>query len=228
MLMPWISSANIACGYHAGDASTIKTTILLALKHGVAIGAHPGYADKPNFGRTEMHLSENELFHIVTDQIKIVATIANICGAKIHHVKPHGALYNMAAKDANIAKVIAAAVKEFNPGLMLYGMSKSYLISEAKAIGLSTASEVFADRTYQNDGSLTPRSHPNAMIETAAESLQQVLEMVQHKTVTSVQGKKVIIDASTICIHGDGEHAVDFAKTIHGFLQRQHIHIQAK
>jgi 5-oxoprolinase (ATP-hydrolysing) subunit A len=228
LLMPLISSANIACGYHAGDTSTMKKTIMLALKQGVAIGAHPGFPDKQNFGRKEMGISEEELFQLITDQIKMIASIANICGAKIHHVKPHGALYNMAAKDANMARVIASAVKEFNPGLILYGLSKSYLISEAKAIGLATCSELFADRTYQNDGSLTPRNQPNAMIETAEESLQQVLQMIQNKTVTTVYGKKIAVDVGTICIHGDGEQAVEFAKQINAFLHQQHIRIQSK
>ncbi len=228
LLMPLISSANIACGFHAGDTSTIKSTIMLALKHGVAIGAHPGFADRANFGRTEMEIDEATLFQLITDQIKIIASIANICGAKLHHVKPHGALYNMAARDAKMAKVIATAVKDFNPGLMVYGLSKSLLISEAKAMGLSTASEVFADRTYQGDGSLTPRTEANALIATAEESLQQVLQMIQQKTVTSVYGKKIPIDVNTICIHGDGEHAVEFAKQINTFLQRQHIPIQSK
>jgi UPF0271 protein len=228
LLMPLISSANIACGYHAGDSATIKTTIMMALKHGVAIGAHPGFADRANFGRKEMLLDEATLFQLVSDQIKIIASIASICGAKIHHVKPHGALYNMAAKDERMARVIASAVKEFNPSLVLYGLSKSFLISEAKAIGLATASEVFADRTYQSDGSLTPRTDANAMLETVNDSLKQVLQMVQQKTVTSVYGKKIPLDVGTICIHGDGEQAVDFAKQINEFLHHQHIRVQYK
>ena len=193
LLMPYISSANIACGYHAGDESIMKQTVELAIQNKVSVGAHPGFADKINFGRTEMQLPLNEVYDLVTEQIYLLQQITKTMGTKLHHVKPHGALYNMAAKNALLANIIAKAVYAVDPALVLFGLSGSYSISEAKKIGLKTASEVFADRTYQDDGSLTPRSQTNAMIETAEQSLAQVLQMTEQKTVTSITGKQVSI-----------------------------------
>ncbi|MES2327976.1 MAG: 5-oxoprolinase subunit PxpA [Bacteroidota bacterium] len=227
LLMPWISSANIACGYHAGDEETMKRTVAHALQYGVAIGAHPGFADKANFGRTEMQLPLQEVYELVSEQIFMLQKIINEHGAKLHHVKPHGALYNMAAKDSELAAIIARAVYDIDQHLLLYGLSSSHSISEAKKIGLTTASEVFADRTYQDNGGLTPRTQPNALIETEEASLQQVLQMIEQKTVTSIHGKKVPITAETICLHGDGAHAVAFAKHIHQTLQQNQIGIQS-
>ncbi len=225
--MPYISSANIACGYHAGDKAIMQRTIESALVHKVAIGAHPGFDDKANFGRTEMQLSLQEVYALVTKQIHILATLAAKCGTKLHHVKPHGALYNMSAKDAAIANAVAKAVFDFDKELVLFGLSGSYSLKEAKAMGLKIAAEVFADRTYQDDGSLTPRSQSNALITEENESLQQVLRMIQEGLVISVNGKQVPIDAETICIHGDGAHAVVFAKQIYHTLQTHSIGIKS-
>ncbi len=163
-LMPFISSANIACGYHAGDAATIKEVVNLCLQYNVNIGAHPSFFDRENFGRATMQLSPQEIYTIVTDQLTIINTIAMECGAILHHVKPHGALYNMAAKDIVTANAIAKAVKDFDKRLIYYGLSGSVMIAAAEKIGLQTANEVFADRTYQADGTLTPRTQPNALI----------------------------------------------------------------
>jgi len=227
LLMPFISSANIACGYHAGDEDMMKRTIELALQNDVAIGAHPGFADKENFGRTEMHLSNEEVYELVSTQIHLMKQLCDSFGASLHHVKPHGALYNMAAKDPALANSIAKAVKDSDSNLILYGLSGSHLISEAKNIGLATASEVFADRSYQDDGTLTPRSQPGALIEDEKISLQQVMQMVKEQTVTSINKKIIPISAETICIHGDGKHAVAFAKTIHQSLKENKIEIKA-
>jgi UPF0271 protein len=226
-IMPYISSANIACGYHAGDEETMRRTIELSLKHNVAIGAHPGFNDKENFGRKEMNLPDDECYGLVMEQLSIIKRIANELGAFIHHVKPHGALYNMAAKDNSLASVIAKAVRDLDEDLMLYGLSGSSLVTEAKLSGLQTASEVFADRTYQDDGTLTPRSDRNALIEDEATSLQQVLQMIQQQSVTSVNNLTVPIKAETICIHGDGAHAVEFAKRIYLTLRENNIAIKA-
>ena len=225
LLMPYISSANIACGYHAGDEKIMKRTIDLALLNNVAIGAHPGFADKANFGRTEMQVSPTEIYDLVTEQIYGLQKIVASQGAQLHHVKPHGALYNMAAKDASMANTIAQAVFDVNEALVLFGLSGSYSVTEAKKAGLTTVSEVFADRTYRDDGSLTPRTEMNAMIETTACAIQQVLHMILHQTVISITGKKVPIIAESICIHGDGAHAVDFAKNIYHTLQQNKIGI---
>ena len=214
LIMPYITSANIACGYHAGDESTMRQTILLAQKYTVNIGAHPSFLDRENFGRTEIKKSPNEIYELVSQQIKIIQKIASECNAKLHHVKPHGALYNMAAKDKLLAKAIAQVVKDHDENLILYGLSNSYLISEAKAIGLKTASEVFADRTYRDDGTLTPRTQPNALIENEDDVIQQVLKMIKEGKVKTISGKEILIVAETICIHGDGKNAVEFAKAI--------------
>lgn len=226
-IMPFISSANIACGYHAGDETTMKQTIQLALQHNVHIGAHPSFFDKENFGRKEMDCTASEIFVLVLTQIKLLDAIAKTFGAKLHHVKPHGALYNMSAKDISIAKTIAAAVKDFDPHLILFGLSGSHSIQQAKELGLKTASEVFADRTYQGDGSLTPRSQPGALIENADAAVKQALQMIKEKTVMATTGKKIPIIADTICIHGDGKHAVEFAQKIHSTIEKEGIKIQA-
>lgn len=215
-IMPFITSANIACGYHAGNKETMRTTMLLAQQHGVHIGAHPSFPDKENFGRTEMAVTPQELYHFVMLQLHAFEEIAEECGVKIHHVKPHGALYNMAARDEAMAATFALAVKDFNGHLAVYG--RHHLISEAKEQSLPTKYEVFADRTYQDDGSLTPRTEPNALIEDEAKAVQQVLQMVQQKTVTTVSGKEIPVVAETVCIHGDGRYAVQFAKAIHSAL----------
>jgi UPF0271 protein len=226
LLMPYISSANIACGYHAGDETIMKHTVELALQHKVAIGAHPGFADKADFGRTEMRLPLQEVYDLVSAQVFLLQKIAAGFGTKMHHVKPHGALYNMAAKEPLLAQIIARAVFDIDSALLLFGLSGSHSITEGKKAGLRTASEVFADRTYQDNGSLTPRTAPHAMVETAQASVQQVLQMIQQQTVTSINGKTVPIIAETICLHGDGEQAVAFAKNIYHTLQKKSIGIQ--
>jgi 5-oxoprolinase (ATP-hydrolysing) subunit A len=227
LIMPFISSANIACGYHAGDEKTIWQTIELAIKHHIAIGAHVSFYDKENFGRREMDLPDRDIYELVEQQLIIFKEIADAFDITINHVKPHGALYNMSAKNAAIARVIAQAIKDFDQGLIVFGLSGSHSLYEAKAIGLKTAGEVFADRTYQDDGSLTPRSQPNALIENSSQSIRQVLQMIKEKTVTTVSGQTIPIVADTICIHGDGKHAVSFAKEIFETLKRHNIDIKA-
>jgi UPF0271 protein len=214
-IMPFISSANIACGYHAGDEEIMKRTVELAIKHKISIGAHPSYPDRENFGRTNIRLPLNEVYDLVTKQIHLLKEITRSAGASLHHVKPHGALYNMAARSKPLAVVIALAVKDVDEKLKLYGLSGSHLIMEAQKIGIKSVSEVFADRSYQDDGRLTPRSNPEALINDTDKAVQQVLQMIKEGTVTTVSGKVIPIVAETICIHGDGEHAVEFAKAIH-------------
>lgn len=220
LIMPFISSASIACGYHAGDEKTIWQTIELAVKHKVVVGAHVSFLDRKNFGRSEMNLSPDEIYELVEQQLIIIKEIADSFDISLHHVKPHGALYNMSAKDPAIAKAIARAIKDFDSALIIYGLSGSHSIIEAKAIGLKTVNEVFADRTYQDNGSLTLRSQPNALIEDTDKAVQQVLQMIKDKTVTTVSGKEISIVAETICIHGDGKHAVEFAKAIYDAVRK--------
>lgn len=226
-LMDYVSSINIACGFHAGDPTIIAETIKTALKKGVSVGAHPSYPDLQGFGRREMALSPEEVFDVVLYQIAAVKGICEAYGIKLHHVKPHGALYNRAAKDPALAKAIVKAVKTLDKNLVFYGLAGSHLISEAEKIGLKTASEVFADRTYQPDGTLTPRTEPGALIENAERAVAQVLEMVKDQTVTAVGGEKISIKADTVCIHGDTPQAPEFARTIRERLIKNGIEVSA-
>ena len=219
-LMDYVSSVNIACGFHGGDASVIRKTVETAISKGVKIGAHPSYPDLQGFGRREMKMSAAEIFDLVLYQVSAVKGVCEAFGGRLNHVKPHGALYNTAAKDAKIAAAIAAAVKKTGKDLIFYGLSGSFLISEAERIGLRSASEVFADRTYQSDGSLTPRTAPNALIDDSKQAIAQVLEMILEQKVTAADGQKVTLKADTICIHGDGRHALEFASLINAELSR--------
>lgn len=224
-LMSLISSANIACGFHAGDASIMRKTAEMAIEKGVAIGAHTSFPDLQGFGRRNMALSPQEVYDICVYQIGAMFGIVRALGGKLHHVKPHGALYNMAAKDAKLAESIAKATRAIHPNLILYGLAGSYLISEAEKIGLQTASEVFADRTYQNDGSLTPRTQSNALINSTEDAISQVVMMIEEGAVIATDGTKVQLKADTVCVHGDGEHAVEFATELRRVLLEKKIQI---
>jgi len=226
-IMPFISSANIACGYHAGDRESMKRTIELAKKNHIAIGAHPSFFDKENFGRTEVNLPAHEIYDLVILQLRAIDQIIIGQREKMHHVKPHGALYNMSAKHLQTAAAIAQAVKDFNENLILFGLSGSYSIKEAEKLNLKTANEVFADRTYGDDGSLTSRSQPTALIEDVDKSAEQVLQMIKNKTVRSLNGNVISIVADTICIHGDGRNAVELARHIYQVLKQNNIDIKA-
>jgi UPF0271 protein len=228
LIMPYISSANIACGYHAGNETTMKQTVELCKRYNVAVGAHPSFPDKENFGRTDMLLHPGEIYEIIIKQINSLERIAAEADVPVHHVKPHGALYNMAARDKMMAPFVALAILDTNSKYFLYGLSGSYLIKEGKTLGVKTVSEVFADRTYKDDGSLTSRNKPGALIEDTDKAVAQALQMVKEGTVTSINGKKVRIVAETICIHGDGEHAVEFAKAIREALVKNGIEIKSK
>jgi UPF0271 protein len=227
-IMPFISSANIACGYHAGNEEIIKQTVLLAKKFNVAIGAHPSYPDKANFGRKEMDLPLQEIKDLVIEQIQIVKKIAAEAGLSLHHVKPHGALYNQAARNINIATIIAEAVKEVDASLVLFGLANSESGEAAEKVGLTFYNEVFADRTYTEQGQLTPRTEPNAMITTDEEAIRQVMQMLREETVTSINRKIIPIQADTICIHGDGEHALSFAEQINTLIKKSNIKISSR
>lgn len=226
-ILKYITSANIACGFHAGDPSVMRETVARCLEHQVAIGAHPGLPDLVGFGRREMAISPTEAYDLTVYQIGALHAVAASQGGTIHHVKPHGALYNMAAKDPALAEAIAKAVYDVSPKLILFGLAGSELITAGKRIGLPIANEVFADRTYTNEGTLTPRSNDNALITSDEAALTQVLQMVKTQTVTATTGEIVHLQADTICLHGDGEKAVVFAKMIYEVLKAEGIHIQA-
>jgi UPF0271 protein len=215
-------------------------TVALALQHGVAIGAHPSYPDRVGFGRTDIleispgqgddHpgpgsglLRLDDLADILADQLEQLQKIAEDMGARLHHVKPHGALYNRAAKDAVVSAIICEVIKSFDPSLLLYGLSGSEMQRQAMAFGLGFVSEVFADRTYQPDGSLTPRTAPDALIDDPVKMVQQVLMMVREGKVRTGGGIEIPITADTICLHGDGDYAVEFAVRIRRELERNGI-----
>jgi len=219
LLMPYIHAANIACGYHAGDEATMEQVIDLCLRYGVQIGAHPSFPDRENFGRTNMQLPLFEIEQLVTQQLEILQIIAQKKGTELRHVKPHGALYAMAAQQTPVAHAIARAVKNFDPTLVYYGLSGSVMITMAKEEGLRTANEVFADRTYQADGSLTPRSQPGALITDEATMLRQVSRFINEQSVQTISGEIISVKADTVCIHGDGPAALAFAQAIHTLLR---------
>jgi 5-oxoprolinase (ATP-hydrolysing) subunit A len=213
-LLPLLTSANIACGGHAGDAEAMRAAVELALRHGVAIGAHPGLEDRANFGRRIQPLTPAEAHDLVRRQVAALDRVARACGGRLAHVKPHGALYHLAARDRALAQAVAAAVRESDPRLILVGLAGSELLAAGRACGLRIASEVFADRTYQPDGSLTPRSRAEALIADEAAAVAQVLRLVREGAVIATDGTRVALTADTVCVHGDGPHAVAFARRL--------------
>jgi len=220
-LMPLITSANIACGAHAGDEATMRQCIALALRHGVAIGAHPGYADRDYFGRRELELSLPEVFQLVQEQVRLLQALATVHGASLSHVKPHGALYNQAARDPLLATAIAEAVRQLDPSLVVFGLAGSELPRAARAIGLRAADEVFADRTYRANGSLTERNRPDALIEDPTVACEQVMRMIREGVVRTIDGTDFSVRADTVCLHGDGPGAVAFARQLHDALRKE-------
>jgi 5-oxoprolinase (ATP-hydrolysing) subunit A len=220
-----ITSANIACGYHAGDHNVMMETVKMAKAFGVKIGAHPGFPDLHGFGRREMKVSNEEIYNMTVYQIGALAAIAKACGTKVNHVKPHGALYNMAAKDRGIAEAIAGAVADVDSSLVLFGLADSSLVKAGMKRGLPVAHEVFADRTYQPDGSLTPRSQMNAMIHDSDLAISRVVRMVREGKVEAVDGTDIEIKADTICIHGDEPQALDFAVALKEELKAEGIEV---
>lgn len=224
-ILDYITSANIACGFHAGDQNTMRETVRKALEKGVAIGAHPGLQDLVGFGRRQMNITPKEACNLVVYQVGALSAFAKSEGTQVQHVKAHGALYNMAGKNAELAEAIAEAVYQVNPEIILYGLAGSELIKAGDKLGLSTASEVFADRTYQQDGSLTPRNQENAVIEDDAVALNQVIQMIQEKNVHTLQHTTIPITADTICLHGDGKYALPFAQKIRQALQCKGISV---
>jgi UPF0271 protein len=222
-VLQYVTSANIACGFHGGDPGTMRQTVAASLAHGVALGAHPSLPDLAGFGRRVMQISPSEAYDMVVYQIGALAGVAASQGGRLHHVKAHGALYNMAVKDTALAKAICAAVRDVDRTLVLYGLAGSEMVRAAEEAGLVAAHEVFADRSYQDDGSLTPRSHPGAMIEDLDTAVAQVIRMAAEGKVRSVNGKDVPVRADTLCIHGDQPNALKFANGIRTALAKAGI-----
>lgn len=226
-IVPLISSASIACGAHAGDAVTMRDTVALCLAHGVAIGAHPSFEDPEHFGRRELDVAPDALEASVTRQIETLAEVCTRLGARLHHVKPHGALYNLAARDRAIADLIARAIHSVDPALMLYGLSESRLTDAARDAGLAVAHEVFAERAYDPDGRLAPRGTPGAVIESLDEALAQVRLLLRDGIVIARDGSRVALRADTLCLHGDRADAPAFARALRAALESEGVRIRA-
>lgn len=220
-----VSSANVACGYHAGDPLVMAQTVAMAKAAGVAVGAHPGYPDLMGFGRRNMNCSPKEVKAYVQYQLGALKAFCQAQGVELQHCKPHGALYNMAGKDMDLALAIAEAVAEVDSSIILLGLAGSKMLQAGKQLGLRVASEVFADRAYQADGSLVPRSQPGAVIHDKNEAIERTVRMVLEGKVTAITGEDVAIDAHSICVHGDNPSAVEFVKNIRAVLESRDITI---
>ncbi|WP_270180487.1 5-oxoprolinase subunit PxpA [Alkalihalobacillus sp. CinArs1] len=221
-----VSSANVACGFHAGDPRIMNRTVKWAKEHHVGIGAHPGFPDLTGFGRRKMIITPEEAYTLVLYQIGALHGFCSAHEVELQHVKPHGALYNMASKDAELANAIAQAVKDFDSELILFGLANSELIQAAKLSGVRYASEVFADRTYQPDGTLTPRTEKNAMITDEQTAIDQVISMVKHGIVRAVDGTSISIEADTVCVHGDEPSALAFIQSLRKRFKAENILIE--
>jgi len=226
-VMPYISSASIACGLHAGDAETMRRTVELCQQHGVAIGAHPSFDDREGFGRRELAWTPAGIYTLVLDQILVLTDIAAAHGARLAHVKPHGALYNLAARAGALADAIARAVRDADPMLRLVGLSGSALPAAGAALGLHVLHEVFADRRYEADGTLTPRGQPDAVIENLDASLAQVRTLVRDGRVIARTGESIPLRADTLCLHGDRNDAAQFARAVRDALEADGVLVEA-
>ena len=226
-VMPYISSANIACGLHAGDPATIRKTVRLAVDRGVAVGAHPSLPDLMGFGRRAMRITPQDMYDLVIYQAGAVEAFARAAGAQLHHVKCHGALYNMAATDEGLSEAMARAVRDLGGDVKLYALSNSLMMQVAKRQNIPVLGEVFADRGYSDDGTLAPRDKPGGMIENPEQSVTQVLGMIEGGYVTSLGGKRVAVSADTLCLHGDQPGAVTFAQTLRRVFKEKGIAVAA-
>ncbi len=226
-VLPHVSSANIACGFHAGDPRTMQATVALALAHGVAPGAQPGWPDLVGFGRRALAATPAETYAIVLYQIGALAAFAHAAGARLAHVKPHGALYNQAARDRALADAVAQAVRDFDPRLILFGLAGSALIEAGQALGLTVAREAFADRRYQADGSLTPRGQPGAVLDDVDAAVAQALLLATCDAAIASDGTRIAIAADTLCVHGDRPDAALFAHRLRQALQAASVRVSA-
>jgi len=226
-LFELISSASIATGFHAGDSDTMHAAVCAAKEHGVAVGAHPSFFDRENFGRKELKMSNEEVFDAVAYQLGIFQAIASALDVRPNHVKPHGALYNMAVRDPELADAIARAIKSVDPKLILFAPDNSELAHAGEAQGVQIAREIFADRNYLNDGWLVPRTRPDALLRDPKEAAQRVLRMLREGKVRSIESRDVDVRGETICVHGDTPGAVEFARELRMQLEREGVSIRA-
>ena len=226
-LLDYASSANIACGWHAGDASTMRRVAEAALLRGVAVGAHPSYPDRVHFGRMPMSLPPEQIYADVQYQIGALTAIVSSLGGRLAHVKPHGALYNQAEQDDALAQAIVHAVRDVDPELVVFGLAGGQLVQIAREEGVAVVEEAFPDRRYTPDGKLAPRTEPDALLRSEAEVCEQALSMVRDGRVRARDGSWLPVQAETLCLHGDGPHACDFARSIRQMLAAAHVGIAA-
>ena len=224
-MIPLISSANIACGFHAGDPSVMRKTVQLAVEHGVGIGAHPGFPDLAGFGRRNMNMLADELCDSIIYQVGALAAFAQVFGSTLQHVKPHGALYNMAANDESLAQAIAEALLKINPELILFGLAGAKILDVAQESGLRVAREVFADRAYNEDGTLVSRHQEGSVISDSESVAQRVLKMATDRKVVAISGAEIELEFDTVCVHGDTTGAVEHARKIVAALEKEGIEI---
>lgn len=225
-VIPYVSSVNVACGYHAGDPCVMEKTIRLAAEAGVGIGAHPGLPDLMGFGRRMMKISPAEARAYMLYQLGALGAFCKAKGVKMAHVKPHGALYNMAAKDAALAEAVVGAIRDYDDSLILLALANSGMTKAAERMGLAYANEVFADRAYEPDGTLVARTKPGAMIEDEDQAIVRVIRMVKEGKVTAIDGSEVTIQADSVCVHGDGAKALLFVKKIREALLQENIDVK--
>ena len=226
-VLPHVSSAHIACGFHAGDPQTMRATVALALAHGVALGAQPGWPDLVGFGRRALAATPAETYALVLYQIGALAGFARAAGARLAHVKPHGALYNQATRERALADAVAQAVRDFDPHLILFGLAGSALIEAGRALGLTVAREAYADRRYQANGSLTPRGQPGAVIDDVDAAVAQALQIATRGEAIAIDGTRIAIAADTLCVHGDRPDAAVFARRLRQALDAATVHVTA-
>ncbi|MDR3185429.1 MAG: LamB/YcsF family protein [Christensenellaceae bacterium] len=222
-LVGYITSANVACGYHAADPCVMSKTVSICKKANIAVGGHPGFPDLLGFGRRNMDVTPSEMKAYVQYQTGAILAFCMSYGIKLQHIKPHGAMYNMAAKDIELARAICTGIKEIDPDIILLGLSGSCMLTQASELGLRVAKEVFADRGYEDDGSLVKRGKAGALITDDEKVILRVIRMIKEKKVTTVNGKDINIEADSICVHGDGAHALDFVKKINASLKKSNI-----
>ncbi|SHM97373.1 5-oxoprolinase subunit PxpA [Gracilibacillus kekensis] len=219
-IIPLVDAVNIACGFHAGDPETIHQTVKLAKQYNVKIGAHPGFQDLLGFGRRNIEMHPEAVYNLIIYQLGALHGFTKVQNVKMHHVKPHGALYNMASKDRKLSDAIVEAIADFDKNLTLVGLANSKLIDAGIDKGLNVLNEVFADRTYQKDGTLTPRTEPGAVIQETEDAIKQVESMVEHGMVTSPTGEEIVIKADTICVHGDTEQSLSLVTALNTLLKQ--------
>jgi len=226
-ILPFISSASIACGFHAGSPELMRETVKLCGEHGVAIGAHPSFADRENFGRSAQTISPASAYALTLYQIGALEAFVRAAGLRLNHVKPHGAFYNQAARDRELANAIAIAVRDYDPGLILYGLAGSVLIDAGTALGLQVAHEAFAERRYEADATLTPRSHGDASLDDPADAVSQATLLLREGVVIARTGERLALTADSLCLHGDRPDAVAFARELRSAIEKSGFHIHA-